>query len=218
MSTLASPAFPQGISGVIFDCDGVMIDSTEANREYYNRILAYFGMPPMTGEQENYAFMATSAQALEFLLPERLHASIPTARKVVDYREKIMPLVKIFPGFLDFVGNLHNYGIKMAVLTNRTAEGMQAIMDILAMPLYFDPIVTASSGCCKPQPCGALSILSQWGADASSVLYVGDSEVDRQTAEAAKIPFAVAPGARTKLAGRIQAKSYAGLADSIGLS
>ena len=39
--------FPHGIAGVIFDCDGVMIDSRAANNVFYNRVLAYFGLPPM---------------------------------------------------------------------------------------------------------------------------------------------------------------------------
>lgn len=42
--------FPDGLRGVIFDCDGVMIDSRAANDEFYNRVLAYFGLPPMTPE------------------------------------------------------------------------------------------------------------------------------------------------------------------------
>lgn len=54
--------FPDGLRGVIFDCDGVMIDSRAANDEFYNRVLAYFGLPPMTPEQEAYSFMATSGR------------------------------------------------------------------------------------------------------------------------------------------------------------
>ena len=38
--------FPNGLGGVIFDCDGVIIDSRPANGVYYNRILAHFGLPP----------------------------------------------------------------------------------------------------------------------------------------------------------------------------
>lgn len=41
----AQGLFPHGIAGVIFDCDGVMIDSRTANNIYYNRVLAWFGLP-----------------------------------------------------------------------------------------------------------------------------------------------------------------------------
>ena len=43
------------VKGVAFDCDGVMISSIDANREFYNRILAYYGhrlvyMPGMVAQ------------------------------------------------------------------------------------------------------------------------------------------------------------------------
>lgn len=178
------------LKGVIFDCDGVIIDSTDANRQFYNLILAHYGLPPMRPEQERYCFMATSAQALESILPRELHPQIGRmGRDIVNYRQKIMPLVKVFPGFLDFIQVLHNYGIRMAVLTNRTAAGMQAVLDILSLPPYFDPVVTATEMRPKPDPEGALSILSAWNCRAGEVLYVGDSAIDLETARAASIPF-----------------------------
>ncbi len=210
--------FPKGLAGVIFDCDGVMIDSADANREFYNQILAHYGLPPMTKEQEGYCLMATSAQALRYLLPEKLQSSVHSIRNnVVNYREKIMPLVKIYPGFLDFVSLLHNHDIRMAVLTNRTEKGMQDVMDILSMPACFNPVVTASCGFCKPSPEGARLILAQWGVPSDNVLYVGDSDVDRRTAQACSIPFAAAPAARKDLPGICHPQNYAELASAIGL-
>ncbi|MDO5537590.1 MAG: HAD family hydrolase [Desulfovibrionaceae bacterium] len=204
--------FARGLRGVIFDCDGVMIDSTDANRAFYNLILAHYGLPPMTPDQEEYSFMASSAQALERLLPEHLHAEIPRiGRDVVNYRREIMPLVKIFPGFLDFAAFLHNHGIRMAVLTNRTAGGMKAVLDFFSLPPYFDPVVTASSGFCKPSPKGAQLILEAWGCQPAEALLVGDSEADLAAARAAGIPFAASPAAPAGLGGDIRMSSYADL-------
>ncbi len=31
---------------IIYDCDGVLIDSRESNRAFYNHILARFGLAP----------------------------------------------------------------------------------------------------------------------------------------------------------------------------
>ena len=36
------------LRGVIFDCDGVIIDSKEANTTFYNSVLHHFGLPSMT--------------------------------------------------------------------------------------------------------------------------------------------------------------------------
>ncbi len=204
--------FQSGLAGVIFDCDGVMIDSRDANRAFYNLILEHYGMPHMTAEQEEYSFMATSAQALAYLLPERLHGEIPRmGRDIVNYRSLIMPLVKIFPGFLDFTAFLHHHGVKMAVLTNRTAGGMQAVLDFFALPPYFDPVVSASDGFYKPRPEGALSILSRWGCRPEQALLIGDSEADQGAARAAGIPFAASPAAPASLAADYRMKDYESL-------
>ncbi|WP_366912885.1 HAD hydrolase-like protein, partial [uncultured Desulfovibrio sp.] len=65
---MSKTLFPRGLGGVIFDCDGVMINSRAANEQFYNRVLAYFDLPPMTPEQEAYSFMATAGQALRHIL------------------------------------------------------------------------------------------------------------------------------------------------------
>ncbi len=34
---MSKTLFPRGLGGVIFDCDGVMINSRAANEQFYNR-------------------------------------------------------------------------------------------------------------------------------------------------------------------------------------
>ena len=183
--------FASGLRGVIFDCDGVMIDSVAANRIFFDRCLAYYGLPPMTDEQAAYCNMSTSRQGLEHILPERAKKDIPRfGRDIVNYDREILPFIKLYPGFLGFADFLHENGVRMAVLTNRTDNGMKSILDFFSLPSYFNPVVTASCGFPKPQPGGARLILSEWGVGAGDVLYVGDSDVDRRTAEACRMPFA----------------------------
>ena len=58
------------IKVVAFDCDGVMFDTIEANKAYYNRILDYFGYPPLTPDQFAYTHMHTVDAALDFLFED----------------------------------------------------------------------------------------------------------------------------------------------------
>jgi phosphoglycolate phosphatase-like HAD superfamily hydrolase len=48
---------------VAFDCDGVLFDTAEANRAYYNHILAHFGRPPMDRQQLLFVHTHTLHQA-----------------------------------------------------------------------------------------------------------------------------------------------------------
>ncbi|HAO22016.1 MAG TPA: beta-phosphoglucomutase, partial [Desulfobacteraceae bacterium] len=55
---------------VIFDCDGVMFETSEANRAYYNHILSHFNMPKLTPEQFVYAHQHTADEVLILLFKD----------------------------------------------------------------------------------------------------------------------------------------------------
>ena len=58
----------KNLKGVIFDCDGVLVASKEANKQYYNLILKGLGMPPMNSEQEDYMHMHTVDESIKYLV------------------------------------------------------------------------------------------------------------------------------------------------------
>ena len=55
------------IEAVIFDCDGVMFESRQANLAYYNRILAEFSYPLVYAEQKDRALLCHTASSPEVL-------------------------------------------------------------------------------------------------------------------------------------------------------
>ncbi|MCR4666895.1 MAG: HAD family hydrolase [Desulfovibrio sp.] len=179
-----------GLAGIIYDCDGVMINSRAANSLFYNRVLSYFHLPPMTKEQEQYTFMATGMQALKHILPPSLHEEIPevVSTKIV-YQRDIVPLLELMPGFRTFVENVHGAGLKQAMCTNRTAEGFEDVLRFFEFPRYFDPIVTVSVAPPKPSPEGARMIVRKWGEAPERLLYIGDTSHDRDAASGAHVPF-----------------------------
>lgn len=202
--------FPHGLTGIIFDCDGVMIDSRAANAIFYNKVLAALGLPPLTPEQDAYTFMATARQALEYIVPPEMHQRMyEVVRTEVIYSRDIVPLLQIYPGYREFLELAHSHGMRLAVHTNRTAEGMQRVLDFLALPSYFNPVVTATEAAPKPAPDGVRLILEQWGADPEQVLFVGDSPNDQKAATAAGVVFAAFGG---ELQGPLAAVGYDELA------
>ncbi len=181
--------FPAKLEGVIFDCDGVIINSRTANAMFYNKVLAAFDLPPMTQEQAYFAFMSTVKQALEHIIPEHLHARVPhVCKEVVDYQRDIMPHIEIMHGFLDFIVWLRQKNVRMAVHTNR-ASGMPFLFERFQLQGFFDPVMTATDVAPKPDPEGVSVILDTWNMPKKAVLFVGDSPIDQQTAAAAGISF-----------------------------
>ena len=204
---MSSVLFPHGLAGVIFDCDGVMIDSREANNTFYNKVLAFFGLPPMTREQEEYCFMATGKQALLHIVPPKLHGQIGyVVSNVVIYDRDIVPLLRLRPGFTSFIDNLRSRGVRMAVHTNRTLHGIQTVLDIFSLPSYFSPVVAADTAAPKPSSEGVFRICEDWDCMPRSVLFVGDSGHDKAAAEGAGAVFAAMGG--SELQGQISAENF----------
>ena len=209
-----SRLFTNGLAGVIFDCDGVIVDSRESNTVFYNRVLEHFNLPHMTPEQEQFCFMATAMQALLHIVPPHLHTQISyVTSEVVNYHRDIMPMLRLQPGFVDFIDYLRDKQVRMAVHTNRRLEGIQTVLDIFGLPSYFDPVVAADTAAPKPSPEGALRICATWQTPPETVLFVGDSEHDKETAQGAGVVFAAFNGGA--LRGQITATDYPGLREAL---
>lgn len=202
--------FPRGLVGLIFDCDGVMIDSRYANCHFYNRILDLFGLPRLTPEQEVFAHMAASRQVLErFLPPDCLARVGEVVEHGVNYRRDIMPLITLMPGFVDFAADMHARGLRLAVSTNRTGEGMQDVLDHFSLAPIYEPVMTVSNAAPKPRPDAALTVCRTWGAEPAQVLMVGDSPSDREAALAAGVCFCAF--GESDLEGDIKARDFTAL-------
>ncbi|MGN1038287.1 MAG: HAD family hydrolase [Mailhella sp.] len=176
-------------SGIIFDCDGVVIDSKAANIAYYNYLRKYIGLPELTREQEDFVQAATVQQAMDAIFPKPLQPLLRDAARAISYVRDIMPRIESYPGLHSVLDFCKSSGIFLAMDTNRT-DGMDMLLDNCRLHGYFDPIVLASHvSAPKPSPEGALLILKKWKVDAGRVLFIGDSSSDKGAAEGASIPF-----------------------------
>ncbi|MFV0350154.1 MAG: HAD family hydrolase [Halodesulfovibrio sp.] len=181
-------AYPDGITGIIFDCDGVMFDTRECNVQYYNLILSRMGLDPMTKEEEDFVHVATVVQSLEYIVPRSRWNELPEARKAVNYVQEIMPHMRPEPGLFEFLETLRSMNLRMAVYTNRT-NTMELVLERWGISSFFFPVMTAQKVKGKPHPEGAFKILEAWGAKPSDVAFIGDSTADQRAAEASGIPF-----------------------------
>ena len=181
-------ALPRGLAGIVFDCDGVLLDSGESNTLFYNLARAYFGLPPMSKEQEAFVHIHTSMRSLEHIIPSNLLGCLREAVQSIDYVRDIIPYIKPEPGIYELLHFLRGAGVKLAVHTNRSTF-VEELLERFRLKEYFDPIVTASTCAPKPAPDGALFILRHWGIEPDRVLFVGDSVLDAQTAQGAGLVF-----------------------------
>jgi HAD superfamily hydrolase (TIGR01509 family) len=174
---------------VILDCDGVMFDTTSANKAFYNQILAHFGLPPMSGEQFDFAHMHTVFESIDFLFEgqPRLVEAAHAYRQNLSYLT-FVEMMRIEPDLKALLKAIRPHK-KAAVATNRT-DTMPAVLSTHGLEGLFDMVVTALDvERPKPAPDELEKILVHFDLAPSQALYVGDSAVDQQAAAAAQIPF-----------------------------
>jgi phosphoglycolate phosphatase-like HAD superfamily hydrolase len=173
---------------VAFDCDGVLFDTLEANRHYYNHILQHFGRPAMNGEQLRFVHAHTIHQALELLFEDDdQRQAAYDFRKTIDYGGflKHLRMEPGLVGLLDWMrGKFHT-----AIATNRT-DTMRPLLREFGLAERFDLVVTSLDvERPKPFPDPLFKILAHFKARPHQALFVGDSDVDANTARAAAVPF-----------------------------
>lgn len=181
-------AIPEATKAIIFDCDGVLIDSWESTMHYFNCVLDQMGLGPVAGDDEAFCFVHTVQESLEHMVPASRHHELPEALASVSVDE-ILSRVKRQPLIREFLSMLKDKDLRLAVNTNGGGEA-RTVLDHLGLLGFFDMVVTShdvESG--KPAPDGALLILDFFGLSPEQCLFIGDSFIDQATAKAAGVPF-----------------------------
>jgi len=165
---------------VIFDCDGVMFDSKDANRIYYNHLLEEFGHPLMDEQEEDYVHSHNVLDSVNFIFRKypREIEEVNQYRISVDYTPFLKYMV-IEPDLKEFLGILKPK-FYTAISTNRS-NTMPSVMKMHDLEPYFDLVVTSLDvEQPKPHTEGLVKILNHFQLSASEAVYIGDSMVDRE--------------------------------------
>ncbi len=184
------PLFPQGLPRVVvFDCDGVLFDSREANIRFYDHILKRFGRPPVKPDQAEFVHMHSARESLEFLFgPDPELEEAWKYCQQVDFRI-FNPYLKKEEGLEEFLSYLKSR-CRVAVATNRTVSTVQ-LLESFGLNTYFDLVVTAGDVIHpKPHPELMERILTAFSVPPWQVLFIGDSQVDALFAENTGVLFA----------------------------
>ena len=175
---------------VIYDCDGVLFDSLDANTRLYNDLCLAAGRSPLIEEEMGYVHSHTVFEAIHFLFKEN-PVSVEKALKLLKELDvaKYIVYLKMEPHLLETLDVLKKRGVRRAINTNRTTS-MKHIMERFHLWPHFDMVVTALDvKHPKPHPESIEKIVNHFGLSKEEVVLVGDSEVDKQTARSSGILF-----------------------------
>ena len=174
---------------IIYDCDGVLIDSRRSNEAFYNHILTHFGLPPLTPRQLDVVHAATAQEAVDFLF-----RGTPWLTQAQDFQRHIdnapfLALIRLEPHVREVLTQLRP-GYLTAIATNR-GKSLPLVLQTLGLAGLFDLTVSCYEvSRPKPHPECLQKILQHFRLRPDEALYLGDSEVDRLVAAEAGIPLA----------------------------
>ncbi len=175
---------------VIYDCDGVLFDSFEANTKLYNDLCAWVGRVPLKREEMQYVHTHTVFEAIHFIFgkEDNLEKKALESIKQVDFRNYIVHL-KMEPHLVEALEELKKKEIFRVINTNRTTS-MKHIMERFGLGPYFDMVVTALDvKNPKPHPESIEKIMAALRLRKEEAVFVGESDVDKQTAESSGVRF-----------------------------
>jgi phosphoglycolate phosphatase len=174
---------------IIYDCDGVLIDSRESNRAFYNHILGRFGLPPLTAEDLEVVHVSTAQGAIDYLFQGHPGVEEAQAYQRTINNDPFLALLRLEPHIREVLAQLRP-GFRTAIATNR-GKSLPLVLRTLGIETCFDLTISAYDvSHPKPHPECLLKILTHFRAEPDAALYIGDAALDQEVAAAAGVPFA----------------------------
>ena len=177
---------------VIFDLDGTLLNTIADLAASTNYALKQLGYP--THPEDKYLYMVGNGinKLFERALPEENNneEEILKMRElfVTHYEEHIHDYSKPYEGITQLLETLQKRNIPLAVASNKYQAGVEKLVNHFFPSITFVASLGQRTGIpVKPNPQIVYDILEKTAVDHANVLYVGDTNVDMQTANNAKL-------------------------------
>lgn len=175
----------------VFDMDGTILDTLEDLKDSTNFALEKCGYPTRSYDEVRRFVGNGIRKLIERAVPEGLTTEqIDRVHEVFTehYKVHCADTTKAYDGIKPLLEKLRASGVKTAVVSNKADYGVQELCKE-----YFDGLFDYAVGeregiRRKPAPDAVNEALRVLGIDKSEAVYIGDSDVDFETAKNAELP------------------------------
>lgn len=186
------------IESIIFDLDGTLFNSIEDIADANNAMLRNHGFPEHD-LQKYIGWIGNGASKLVYAsLPKEVYESSKNLEQYLHeyskrYAEGVAIKSDLYPGIEALLNFVSDKNISMSINTNKPQFLTNLVYQQYLINWHFKFVFGQSKEFpMKPNPAAALFISQNLRIAPENILFIGDSEVDVKTAEAAgMIPMAV---------------------------
>lgn len=179
------------MAALLFDLDGTLVDSAPDIHAAVNRLLLEMGQTPLAPETVR-SFIGNGVPTLiARVLAATGQEGDPAlweSRFMHHYGADSATLTTLYPGVRATLELLSAQGHEIGLCTNKPEEPARHILRAFDLAHLFPVVIGGDSlPLRKPDPAPLHAAIA--GLSARPALFIGDSEVDAQTAQAAAVPF-----------------------------
>ena len=174
----------------LFDMDGTLLDTLDDLTAAVNHTMAQYGYPRRTREEVRQGLGNGAVKLIAALLPEG--EATPDFDAIMRdykawYQAHTCVLTRPYPGVPELLEHLTRQGCRVAIVSNKPHGAACELAEKFfpGVPTFGESPETPR----KPAPDMVFHALTALGAEKDTAVYVGDSEVDVQTARNAGLPL-----------------------------
>ena len=174
----------------LFDMDGTLLDTLDDLTAAVNHTMAQYGYPRRTREEVRQGLGNGAVKLIAALLPEGEDTpdfDAITRDYKAWYQAHTCVLTRPYPGVPELLERLTRQGCRVAIVSNKPHGAACELAEKFfpGVPTFGESPATPR----KPAPDMVFHALTALGAEKDTAVYVGDSEVDVQTARNAGLPL-----------------------------
>lgn len=192
----------QGITALLVDLDGTLVDSVPDIADALDRMLAGLGMAAVGEEQVRLWVGSGSARLVERALtlrsgrpPAATERDAALARFLDAYGQRLWRRSRLYPGVREGLDRLRADGYRLACVTNKPEALAVTLLDAIGFGSAWFPVVVGGDTLAvkKPDPAPLHHAMNALGVTPAQTLMVGDSVTDARAARSAGIGLACVP-------------------------